>query len=167
MNFSPGVFGGAVATLLVGWLASRAVPTAKFRNGRFIVEYGLAARVVTWFFLGGGLFAAYAALRASEDQRLLAACVGGTMLLCTVLMFLHFQFFRVEFDENQIYTFSSWRRRRVIPWAAVKAYSQRSHVVKTHSHGSIHLSRMMSGLGTLYHRCQNALDSKAGAETVV
>jgi hypothetical protein len=121
MNIAPGVIGGAVASLLVAWLATRAVSTARFRNGRYVVEYDLGAKIVAWFFLGVGLFIAHAAARASQDQRVIAAFVGGTMLLCCVLLFVHFQRYRVEFDEDRIYTFSPWRKRRVIPWDAVDA----------------------------------------------
>jgi len=118
-----GVIGGIVATLLLLWLASRAVRAARFRGGRYVVEYGLPVRVAGWFALALGVFIAYAASQASPDQRILAACVGGTLFLACLALFLEFHFVRIEFDDEFIYTFSPWRKRRVIPWSAVSGYS--------------------------------------------
>lgn len=102
MNIVPGVIGGVVAGLLVAWLTTRSVPTARSRNGRFIVEYSLAAKIAAWFLLALGFFIAYAACRASADQRVLAACVGGTLFLAAIVMFIEFHFAHVEFDDNSI-----------------------------------------------------------------
>ncbi|HXP34777.1 MAG TPA: hypothetical protein VN827_04455, partial [Chthoniobacterales bacterium] len=121
----------------------------------FIVQYSLAAKIAACVFLGLGLFIAYAASRASADQRILAACVGGTLFFATLLIFVEFHFVHVEFDENSIYTFSPWRKRRVIPWSAVISYSFKWHILKTRDYGAIRLSAFMSGLGTMRDQWQN------------
>src|SRR4029077_12490800 len=81
-----GVIGGIVAILLVSCLATRAVPAARFRDGRYVVEYRLPAKMAGWCCLAVGSFIAYAALRASADHGVLATCVGGALFLVT----LHF-----------------------------------------------------------------------------
>jgi hypothetical protein len=53
-------------------------------------------------FLAIGFIIAYAASRASADQRGLAACVGGTLFLILLYVFLEAQFVRVEFDDEFI-----------------------------------------------------------------
>jgi hypothetical protein len=130
-----GVIGGIVAILLVSWLATRAVPAARFRNGRYVVEYRLPAKVAGWCCITVGWFIAYAALHASADQRVLAACVGGVLFLVSLYIFLETQFVRIEFDDNFIYTFSPWRKHRLVPWSAVVGYSysavNRWHILKT------------------------------------
>jgi hypothetical protein len=154
-----GVIGGIVATLLLLWLASRAVRAARFRGGRYVVEYGLPVRVAGWFALALGVFIAYAASQASPDQRILAACVGGTLFLACLALFLEFHFVRIEFDDEFIYTFSPWRKRRVIPWSAVSGYSYSAvnhwHILETPGCGSIRLSGLLSGLGTMRDKWEN------------
>jgi hypothetical protein len=127
-----GVIGGVLATLLMTWLVTRAIPAARLRSGRYVVEYRLPVKIAGRSFLAIGFFIAYAASRASADQRVLAACVGGTLLLISLYVFLEAQFARVEFDDEFIYTFSPWRKRRVIPWCAVAGYSY-SAVNRWHS----------------------------------
>ena len=56
MGASTGVIGGILATILVGWLAIRAVSRARFRHGRHIVEYRLPAKIAGWFALAIGVF---------------------------------------------------------------------------------------------------------------
>jgi hypothetical protein len=160
-----GVIGGVLATLLLSWLATRVVPAARLRNGRYIVEYRLAAKIAGWCFLALGLFTAYAAAHASADQRVLAACVGGTLLLVSLYIFLEAHFVRIEFDDQFVYTFAPWRKRRVIPWSAVTGYSVASgwYVVKTRGYGSVHLSAQLSGLGTM----RDYLEDKCAAPQTV
>jgi len=76
-------------------------------------------------------------------------------------LFLEFQFVHVEFDKEFIYAFSPWRKRRVIPWSAVVGYSysavNRRHILKTRGYGSIRLSDLLSGLGTMREQWQSVL----------
>jgi hypothetical protein len=160
-NFPSGVVGGMLATLLITSLATRAVSKARVRSGRYIVEYRLPAKVAGWCFLSIGLFIAYAASRASADQLVIAACAGGTFFLLSAYIFLESQFVRIEFDDEFIYTFAPWRRRRVIPWSNVTGYSysamNRWHILRTSGYGSIRLSELLSGLGTMREKWQSVL----------
>jgi hypothetical protein len=94
----------------------------------------------------------------------LAACVGGTLLLISLYVFLEAQFVRVEFDDEFIYTFSPWRKRRVIPWCAVAGYSysavNRWHILKTRGNGSVCLSELLSGLATMREKWESVLHHK-------
>ena len=130
-----GIIGGIVATLLLGWLASLAKKDAKSCSGRLVLEYGRAVRVTGWFFALLGLFFIYAAAHASEDQTVIAMCVGGSLSAGCMALFLEFHFVRIEFDAESIYLSSPWRRRRVIRWADIVGYSysnmNRWHILKT------------------------------------
>jgi len=154
-----GVIGGILTILLVSWLATRAVPAARFRNKRYVVEYRLPAKMAGWCCLAVGSFIAYSALHASADQSVLAACVGGVLFLVSLYIFLETQFVRIEFDDNFIYTFSPWRKRRLVPWSAVVGHSysafNRWHILKTRGYGSIRLSTLLSGLGTMSEKWEN------------
>lgn len=160
-NFPSGVVGGLLATLLMSWLVTRAVPTAKVRRGHHVVEYRLPAKIAGWCVAAIGFFIAYAASQASANQRVIAAVVGVLSLLMSVYMLLEVHFVRVEFDDEFIYTFSPWRKRRVIPWSAVVGYSQsalnRWHILKTRGHGSVRLSDLLSGLGTMREKWESVL----------
>jgi hypothetical protein len=157
-----GVIGGIVAALLVSWLATRcAVSAARFTNGRYVVEYGLRAKMVSWCCLAVGSFIAYGASHPSANQHVLAACLAAGLFLVSLYIFLENQFVRIEFDDNFIYTFSPWRKRRVVPWSAVVGYSysalNRWHILKTYSYGSIRLSELLSGLGTMREKWESML----------
>jgi hypothetical protein len=112
-----------------------------------------------WCCLAVGSFIAYSALHASANQHVLAACLGGLLFLVSLYIFLETQFVRIEFDDNLIYTFSPWRKRRLVPWSAVVDYSysavNRWHILKTRGYGSIRLSALLSGLGTMSERWEN------------
>jgi len=56
-------------------------------RSRHIVEYRLPAKIAGWFALAIGVFGLYAASQASEDQRLLAACVSGTIFFVCLYLF--------------------------------------------------------------------------------
>ena len=158
-----GVIGGVLATLLMTWLVTRASPAARLRSGRYVVEYRLPAKIAGWSCLTIGFFIAYAACRASADQGVLAACVGGTLFLISLYVFLEAQFVRVEFDDEFIYTFSPWRKRRVIPWSAVAGYSYSAVNGGTFSrrgNGSVRLSELLSGLGTMREKWESVLHHK-------
>ena len=153
-----GIIGGILATLLLTWLASRAKRDAALRSGRFVIEYGRAVKAVGWFFALLGIFILYAAAHASEDQKLIAAVVGGSMFIASIAIFVEFHFVRVEFDADTIYTFSPWRRRRVISWDDITAigYSEvnRWHILHTAHSGAIRLSILLSGLGSMENQLQ-------------
>jgi hypothetical protein len=154
-----GIIGGIVAAVLLSWLASRAVRTARVSDGRYVVEYGRAVKIAGWLGLALGAFIAYAASQVSSDQRVTAACVGGALFVGCVGLFLEFHFVRIEFDDQFIYTFSPWRKRRIIPWSAISGYSYSAathwHVLKTRGCGSIRLSELLSGLGTMREKWEN------------
>ena len=145
-------------------------PRARHRNARYLVEYRLPAKIAGWCFLAIGVFIAYGASRASADQRVIAACVGGTLFLVSLYVFLEAQFVRVEFDDEFIYTFAPWRGRRVIPWSAVTSYSSSGasgwHTLKTRGYGSIHLSALLSGLGTMREKWESVLHHKRSNQSL-
>jgi uncharacterized membrane protein YfcA len=165
-----GVIGGVVGILLVSWLATRAVSAARFRNGRYIVEYRLPAKIAGWCCLAVGSFIAYSALHASANQRVLAACVGGVLFFVSLYIFLETQFVRIEFNDTFIYTFSPWRKHRLVPWSTVVDYSysavNRWHILKTRGHGCIRLSELLSGLGTMRERWQSVIHSEPSNQSL-
>jgi hypothetical protein len=160
-NFPSGVVGGVLATLLMTWLATRAVRAARLQGGRYVVEYRLPVRIVGWFCLALGIFIAHAASQTSADQRIIAACVGGVMSVACIAVFVEFHFVHIEFDDQFIYTFSPWRKRRVIPWTAIVGHSysavNRWHILKSRGYGSIRLSELLSGLGSMREKWQSVL----------
>jgi hypothetical protein len=148
-----GIIGGAIAIILLSWLAGRAQRDATINSGRFVLKYGRAVKSLGCIctILGFGFI--YAAAHASKDQMITAACVSGALFAMCLVLFVEFYFVRIEFDEEFIYTFSPWRRKRVIPWNKVTGYSysevNRWHVLKTQKFGAVRLSVLLSGLGTM------------------
>ena len=148
-----GIIGGIIATLLIGWLASRAQKDAEAISGRRVIEYGRAAKIAGWSFALFGIFVLYAAAHASKDQTVIAGFVGGGLFAICMILLAEFLFVRVEFDEYSIYTFSPWRKQRIIPWGDVVGYGYSDinqwHILKTAHSGSVRLSVLLSGLGTV------------------
>ena len=145
----------------MSWLATRAVRAARFRGDRYVVEYRLPAKIAGCCLAAIGFFIAYAASQASANQHVIATILGVLSLLMSVYVLLEVHFVRFEFDDEFIYTFSPWRRCRVIPWTAVAGYSysavNRWHILKTRGRGSIRLSELLSGLGTMHEKWQRVL----------
>ena len=87
---------------------------------------------------------------------------------CTSFVEMHFV--HVEFDENSIYTFAPSRGRHVIPWSDVVGYHysavNRWHILKTHGHGSIRLSELLSGLGTMREKWENVLHHETSNQSL-
>jgi hypothetical protein len=56
---------------------------------------------------------------------------------------------RIEFDSDHVYTYSAWRKPRVIPWSVIMAckYSplKHWHVFDTFGYGSLRVSDFMEG----------------------
>jgi hypothetical protein len=147
------VIGGVLATLLISWLTTRAVRAARVRNGRYLVEYRLSVKILAWCCFAVGLLGACAASRASANQRVIAVCAGGAFFLGSLYLLLQTHFVRIEFDEEFVFTFSPWRKRRLIPWSAIIGCSHSAlnqcHILKTRGYGSIWLSELLSGLGIM------------------
>jgi len=153
---SGGIIGGVIATVLLIWLAGRAKKEAVNRSGRFVLEYGRAVKVLGWVLGLFGVGMLFVAPHASKDQTVIAWVVCGALFAAGACLLAEFHLVRIEFDEEFIYTFSPWRRSRIIPWNEVidSAYSgmNRWHILKTQKSGSVRLSVLLSGLGTMANR---------------
>jgi hypothetical protein len=148
-----GITRSFIEIVLLDWLAGRAPKEARSHSSRRVLDYGRAGRIVGWCFALFGILSLYGATRASKDQIIIATCAGGGMFIVCMALFAEFHFVRIEFDEFSLYTFSPWRERRVIPWSDVIGYAysdmNRWHILKTSRSGSIRLSILLSGLGTM------------------
>jgi hypothetical protein len=139
-------------------------PSARQRDSRRVLEYGMPMRVLgIAMLLFGGVFL-FAASRTSADQRLLAWLVCGILAACCLYVFLEVFFVRVEFDESFIYAFSPWRGRRRIPWPDIVSSHFSSvnqwHVIRTKAQGTLRLSAFLSGAGSFLERLHEAGKSK-------
>jgi hypothetical protein len=148
-----GIIGDIIATALLGWLAGRAQKAAKSHFGRRVLDYGRVVRIVGWCFALIGILILDGATRASKDQIIVATCAGGGMFIACMALFAEFHFVRTAYDEVSLYTFSPWRKRRVIPWSDVVDYDysnmNRWHILRTSRFGCIRLSFLLSRFGTM------------------
>lgn len=151
-----GIIGAVVGTLLLLILLRTVRPSARQSGSRFVLEYGRPMRAlgIAMLLLGG--FIAYAATRASANQRLLAWIVGGGIGACALYIFLEPFFVRVEFDDLFIYSFLLWRGTRRIPWSDIESYhyseSNRWYVIRTRTHGTLRVSSFLSGMKLFLER---------------
>ena len=148
-----GVIGGIIGALLFFWLASRArKKEAVIQSGRFVLKYGRLMKVLSWIGAFFGVLIFYAAVQSVNDP-IIGPCVGVALFALFLYFWVECHFVRIEFDEEFIYTFSPWRRSRVIPWNEVIGHGYSAmggwHILKTQKFGSIRLSELLSGLGTM------------------
>jgi hypothetical protein len=149
-----GITGGIISLAILYFLARNAEFEASVRGERYIVKYDRWVRLLGWIFLFIGIGTIYGASLSSQKD-LILACVVGTLFGCgTSVLWIEFNFIRIEFDKDYVYTFSPWRKNRKIIWEDIYEYSysdiNKWHILKTRKDGNIRLSIFLSGLGTFF-----------------
>jgi hypothetical protein len=65
---------------------------------------------------------------------------------------------RIEFDDNHIYTFSPWRRSRVIPWSSITGNTYSAfmywHTLTTNGFGSVRVHDWLAGANDFLDICR-------------
>ena len=155
------IFGCVLATWWLVWLSKRANPQADIQNGRSVLVYSRLVRICGLGALLVSAFLVFVVSQASKDQKIIAWIIGSIFGCSGIAVLLEFLMVRIEYDDNNIYTYSPWRKRRVIPWQAIASYSYSEmnswHVFKTTGYGRLRLSALLSGLGSFFdmlrHKC--------------
>lgn len=146
--------GPALTVLLVpiilGWLLRSASAKAKRIDGLLWLNYGVALKTFTLFFVG--IVAALIAIwfNVEPKDKIPVLFLIGLFGALTLPMVIEFFLVRIGFDKEGIYCYSGWRTKRTIDWAAVESveFSQSMQwwVVRTMGFGKIRASVFLSGL---------------------
>ena len=130
------------------------------RDGRFVLKYGWAMKVIAWpnFILGWLLLLLCIVLWFVGQEVKLITPIQFFLVFILPSSYLLREAYvrRIEFDSDALYTFSPWSRPRVIPWSEVTGYTcprfgglmGRWGILKTEKSGAINLD-FLSGMGTL------------------
>lgn len=141
-----GVIGGLVAVAIISWLA-RDAATAQTDG---LLCYGRKTRAIAVGLLLIALFIGYAALRASPDQRVIAAVVAVALLAGGIWFVVETFCFQARVTDTHLIVRSPWRGVREVPWEAVEGYSfsevNRWHVLHTRGYGKVRLSVLLEGV---------------------
>lgn len=141
-----GVIGAVIAAGLIAWGsrgAEKDLPAGRIRYGRRMRGLSLAMLAV-------GIFIAYAALHASQSQRVVTFFVAAPLFAGALWFVLETYFVEVTVSATHLTHKSPWRRTRSIPWPAITGYEfsevNSCHVLTTKGFGSVRLSTYMSGV---------------------
>lgn len=145
---------GAAAAFLLGWLRRAAQRESVESAGSHCACFPKAMRIfviVLWLLTAGfiALMGFFVREATARDAILVGLFFGSLTLV------LHLEAFgtRVTWDDRNIYTKSPWRRRRIIPFAAVRAcdFSQtlQWYRIYTEDQGIIRLHTLMRGVPEL------------------
>lgn len=136
-----GLAGALIAGMLLRW-AARGTPTQR-PAGHF--AHGARYRAVAVAMLLVGCFIAYAAMRASASQKLVAFLVAAPLFTAALWMTV----------------FSPWQGWRSIPLSSIIAYryslSLGCHVLTTQNHGRVRLSSHMEGVDQVAERLSSTV----------
>lgn len=143
-----------IVPLVISTLLKTAAVEAAFRDGKHWVEYSRVFKrlallgmlpvpllLCAWFFVAPG------------DQAPLV-WLAGIFAVLDGLLLIEFVGVRIGFDDEKIYCFSGWRKRRVIPWTELTSCSfseaAKWWVIETRNAGKIRIHEFTSGRETFF-----------------
>jgi hypothetical protein len=148
------LIGVLIVPLVLQYLSRSAQSESIAQAGTRFVGYPKALRI---FVIGGWVFAAGLAvllwfIRVGQS---IWASVFLIFFLGAIFLPLHLEIFRafITWDDANIYTYSPWRRRRTVPFSAVKScdfsISMQWYRIYTEGQGIIRLHALMRGVPEL------------------
>ena len=148
-----GAAGAIAAAIALPLLLLTVRQNAAEAEGKRVLEYGRAMKVLAVVFWVGWIGLFVIALFAPAKDRVIAASLVGGFLLMILSWHLEVFGVRVEFDGGGIRTRSPWRRRREIPWSAAQrvwfSHTLQWYVVQTAGFGRVRLHIYLSGVESL------------------
>lgn len=156
MHSIASALGPLVTAVLVLWIASYTRREPRIVRNARVVEYGSAHKMI-------GSIAVIALLYVSVRWSLDYEDPFFALLLLPFLMFAaaltaHWWIAQIRFDDDTIEVISAWRRRRLIPFLAVRGVhaGMAGWKVQAGGYGSIRFNHLQRG----WQRFREALDER-------
>ena len=147
-----GLVGGALLALL-SWFIVRTSRRPQRVGNRSVLLYGTVPRV---FVLALGAALPILVIHAYFQGRAGTDVIAFTLVLDALFLgYMVPELFltRIEFDDDNIYTFSAWRKPRVIPWSSITGTSYSAfmywHTLTTSGFGSVRVHDWLEGASNL------------------
>jgi hypothetical protein len=136
--------------LVLGWLFRSANAEAKNKHGIAWLDYGVAMKGLTLFFVAIIAALVVAWFNVTTKDRNAVLCIITLFSGITLPMAIEVFLVRIGFDSERIYCHSGWRTKRVIDWSDVESAhfstSMQWWVIRTKKAGKIRVSVYLSGL---------------------
>jgi magnesium-transporting ATPase (P-type) len=158
-----GMFAGLITIIILSILdnlVKRVNPEAKRSGDRQILSYEKPVKMFGWFIfvflVAMANFMIFRAFLAFKDHQipLIVWIVSGFIGIIGLALWLEFQFVRIEFDHDYIYTHSPWRKKRIISWNEIITFSysgiNRWYRFESGSNGYVRLSVLLSGIDSFF-----------------
>lgn len=107
-----GLIGGLVVWLLVELTPKESLHEGSIRH----MPYGLPGKMLAIFFIPLTAFVAYAALHASDDQKILALLLTAFFIAGTVFSLYQAFFTHLSYDDDYLYYQSPLAGNKKVPW---------------------------------------------------
>ncbi len=142
---------GILAVLILGLIVQSAQTETLLTKGSHSISYPKAMRVFVYVGWSAILIViALAIFTAKKSDIKSVLCIIG--LFTALILPLHLEAFGVciTWDKENIYTKSPWRKRRTIPFYAVRSYdfsaTMQWYRIRTEGYGIIRLSQFLRGV---------------------
>jgi hypothetical protein len=139
-----------IVPVVLGWMIRSARKETQATAGSHSVSYPKAMRI--FVYAGWAVIVAVVVLAAFTAKKSDLPSVLGILALFTALVLpLHLETFgvKIEWDDENIYTRSPWRKPRTIPFAAIRScdYSgtMQWYRIHTDGYGIIRMSQYLRG----------------------
>ena len=131
------VFSVVAGAIILGWKVKLHPEKIKDRE---LLRYGHGSKLIAVICAIAAAMSVGAAFNSEPGEEYIASILIAIFCPIAVLVGLEVFFVRVEFDDKNIYTYSPWRRNRLISWDDVSGHKYVGyHVIETNNNGSIFL----------------------------
>lgn len=114
------VISGLIGALVI-WLLVWLTPKESLHEGSVRhMPYGLPGKVLTIFFIPLTAFILYAALHASDDQKILALLLAAFFIAGTIFSLYHVFFTHLSYDDDYLYYQSPLAGNKKVPWTNLR-----------------------------------------------
>ena len=157
--FSFIVFSVVAGAIILGW--KEKLHPDKINN-RKLLRYGYGSKLIGIIFAIVAAMTVGAIFNSEPSEEYIAYILFAIFFPIAIMVLLEVFFVRIEFDDENIYTYSPWRKSRIISWGDVTGHKYLGyHVIETKNNGSIFLHEIDGLRGFLDEVHRHLLERKS------
>lgn len=139
-----------IVPIILKWILQSAKANARIEGDIKWLEYGPTMKWLSLALLAIIIGIAVLGFRMESKDRTAAFLASAFFGVLTLPLLIEFFFVRIGFNDEKIFCFSGWRRRRVIPWSEIESAHFSGPlmwwVITTQTSGKIRVHLYLSGV---------------------